>query len=97
MRELESADVAGAHYVRPGAKVDEIAVLVIRDLLAFGNVFEIPNLELARIPRPLGQSAKSAALGVFRRLLACHDFLLEDMVRLDLLFHLRLDLGKVFG
>ena len=63
--ELERADVAGAHHVRPGAEVNEIAVLEIGDLLAFGNVFEVADLELARIARALGQAAEPAALGIF--------------------------------
>ena len=40
-QQLERADVAGAHHVRPGAEIDEIAVLIERDLFAFGNVFEV--------------------------------------------------------
>src|SRR5208337_4902638 len=56
--ELERADVAGAHHVRPGAQVNEIAVLEISDLLALGNGFEVADLELARIAWPLGQAAK---------------------------------------
>ena len=60
--ELERADVAGAHDVRPGAEVNEIAVLEIGDLLALGNGFEVANLELARIARTLGQAAEPPAL-----------------------------------
>ena len=46
--ELERADVAGAHDVRPGAEIDEIAVGVERDFLALGNAVEDIELELAR-------------------------------------------------
>src|SRR5271156_237824 len=45
MRELERADVAGAHDVRPGAEIEKIAVLEIRNRLAFGNVLNDVQLE----------------------------------------------------
>ena len=51
--ELERADVAGAHHVRPGAQVNEIAVLEIGNRFAFGNLLEQIELELGFIPRPL--------------------------------------------
>ena len=38
--ELERADVARAHHVRPSAEVNEIAVLEIRNRLALGNLLE---------------------------------------------------------
>src|SRR5271154_1740240 len=46
VRELERADVAGAHDVRPGAEVEKIAVLEIRNRLAFGNVLDDVEFEL---------------------------------------------------
>ena len=94
--ELERADVAGAHHVRPGAEVNEVAVLEIGNLFAFGNVLQIADLELARITGPLAQPAEPAALRVFHRLLACDNHLLEDVVRLDLFLHLLFDLREVF-
>ncbi len=33
--EFERADVAGAHHVRPGAEIGELAVPIDRDLFAF--------------------------------------------------------------
>ena len=75
--ELERAHVAGAHHVRPGAQVDEIAVLEIRNRLALGNGFEVADLEFARIARTLGQSTEPAALGILQGLLARDDDFLE--------------------
>ena len=46
VRELERADVAGAHHVRPGAEIDEIAVLVVGDRLAFRDALDDVELEL---------------------------------------------------
>ena len=95
--ELERANVAGAHHVRPGAQINEIAVLVIGNWLAFGNVLQVPNFELARVARPLAQSTEPAGLRVLDRLLTRDHFFLERMVRLNLLLHLLLDLRKIFG
>src|ERR1039457_3748728 len=95
--ELEGADVAGAHRVRPGAQVNEVAVLEIRNRLALGNRFEIADLELARTFRTLAQSAEPSALRILHGVFARDDNFLKDVVRLDLLFHLLLDVRKIFG
>src|SRR5439155_3251854 len=60
--ELKRADVAGAHDVRAGAEIKEIAVLVVGDRFAFGNVFEIAELEFAGIGWTFGETAESSAL-----------------------------------
>ena len=80
--------------MRPGAQVNEIAVLEIGNRLALGNVCQVAELELARV-RPLAQPAQPAALGILDRLLARDDDFLEGVVRLDLLLHLRLDLREI--
>src|SRR2546423_4340786 len=49
IREFERADVSGAHHVRSGAKIDEIAVAIERDLLARWNVLDDVDLEFARL------------------------------------------------
>ena len=96
-RELEGADVAGAHHVRPGAEVEEFAILVVGDLFTLGNGFEVADLEFAWIARAFGQTAEPAAFGILHRLLARdHDFL-ERMVGLDLLLHLRRDFFEILG
>ena len=94
--ELERADVAGTHHVRPGAQINEIAVPEIRNRFVLGNLVEQIELELRR-SRPLGQSAQPAALGVLDGLVARDDDLLEGMVGLDFLFHLGLDGCEVLG
>jgi hypothetical protein len=83
--------------VRAGAEVDEVAVLVISDLLAFGNVLEIADLEFARVAWTLVQSAEPAALCVLDGLFPGDRNLFKDVIGFDLLFHLLLDLGKIFG
>ena len=57
--ELERADVARAHHVRPGAEIDEVAVAKERNLARLGNVLEDVELELARL-RPLAQRRRAA-------------------------------------
>ena len=63
--ELERADVAGAHHVRPGAKVNEIAVLVNRRSarprecsarLPSLNLLGLPGRSLKPPSRPLSAS-----------------------------------------
>ena len=78
--------VAGAHDVRPGAKVHELAVLEEADGFALGDVGEALDLELL-----------ARALEVGQRLGAGLDALLEDLVLLGDLAHLLLDLGEVVG
>ena len=94
MRELERADVPRAHDVRPRAEVDEIAVLEIGNRLAFGNVLDNIELELAR-HGPFAQRGQPAFLGVLQRLGARHDHLFKRLVRLDHPLHFLLDLGKI--
>ena len=93
--EFEGANVASAHHMRPGAQVNELAVFVIGNCLAFGNVFQISQFELAG-SRPFAEPAQSPALGVFHGLLAADDDPLERVVRLDLFFHLLLDFREIF-
>ena len=69
MRQLVGADVAGAHHVRSGAQVNELAVFIIRNRLAFGNVLYDIELEFAR-DRALGQRRKTAFLRVGYGLIA---------------------------
>ena len=83
--------------MRPGAQIDEITVLEIGDLFAFGNVREIAQFEFAGLARPFAQAAETAGFGILEGLLAGDDDFLEDVVRLDLLFHLRLDFFKILG
>ncbi len=45
--ELEGADVAGAHHVRAGAQVDEIAAAVVGDRFALGDILEVAQLVFA--------------------------------------------------
>src|SRR5579862_5847973 len=95
--ELVSANVASTHHVRPGAEVDKITVLIISNLLAFRNVREIANFELARISRTFSQSTQPAALGILDSLLASHDDSLERMVGLDFLPHPLLHFREILG
>src|SRR2546430_17344263 len=46
--ELERADVSGAHDMRAGAKIDEIAVAIERNCFPRRNVLDNVELELAR-------------------------------------------------
>src|SRR5205085_7656948 len=46
--ESERADISGAHDMRPGAEIDEIAVAIERNGFARRNVFDDIELELAR-------------------------------------------------
>ena len=95
VRELERADVPRAHDVRPGAQIEEVAIAEERDFLALGDVREIADFEFARIPRPLAEPAEAPAFRQRHRLRARHRRALEDVVRLDLLFHLLLDAREV--
>ncbi len=45
--ELERADVSGAHHVRPGAEIDEIAVAIERNFFVGRNVFDDVELVFA--------------------------------------------------
>ena len=94
VRELERADVAGAHHVRAGAEIDEIAVAIERNRFALGNVLDDIELE----PRGLGsfrERREPAFSGELQRLLARDFDALEEVVRLDLLLHLLLDVREV--
>ena len=81
--------------MRPGAEVNEIAVLEIRNRFALGNRFEVVELELAHIAGAFGQSAQPSAFGILDGLFAGDDDFLERVVRLDLLLHLGLDLLEI--
>ena len=95
--ELERADVAGAHDVRPGAEIGEIAVAIERDFFALGNVLDDIELELARVPgrSPRAPSRHACAIASASSRETIDP--LEDVVRFDLLFHLRLDLREILG
>ncbi len=85
-QQLECLNVAGAHDMRAGAQIDELAVLVKRNLLALGDVVDALDLEI--LP----------ALGVVGLgLLACFCAALECLVFLRYLFHLGLDGLEVLG
>src|SRR5947207_347933 len=60
--ELERSDVAGAHYVRPGAEIGKLAVAIERDFFALGNVLDDVELELAR-RRSFTKGAKHTTVG----------------------------------
>src|SRR2546428_13492635 len=47
--ELERADVSGAHDMRSGAKINEIATAIERDLFVRRNVFDDIDLVFARL------------------------------------------------
>ena len=53
--------------------------------------------EAVRLMERTGLSAEAAGIGQGNGFVARHNLALEDAVRLDLLFHLGLDLLKVFG
>ena len=94
--ELERADVSGAHDVRPGAEIDEIAVAIERDFFVLRNVLDDIELELARLGS-FAQRREPALLAKCERFVARNFDPLEGMVRFDLLFHLRLDLLEILG
>jgi len=93
--ELEGADIAGAHDVRAGAQVYEIAGFVVADGFVGGDFGQVAELELAGVARALAQAAQPAALGVLDGLLAGDDDLLEAMVGFDLFLHFGFDGGEV--
>ena len=54
--ELEGADIAGAHHMRSGAEIGELAVAIECDCLVLGNVLDDIELKLARFgPRTEGR------------------------------------------
>src|SRR5256885_8377503 len=60
--ELECADIAGAHDVRTGAEIGELAVAIERDFFALGNILDDIELELAR-RRSLAERTKDTTIG----------------------------------
>ncbi len=78
--QFERPDVAGAHHVRPGAKINEVAVPIIRNRFAFWDVLDDIEFELARV-WAFAEGAKGAAACHVERLLAAsplsrkHDWL----------------------
>jgi hypothetical protein len=82
--------------VRPGAEVNEVAVLEIGNRLALGNLVEQVELELGDCVS-LTKPAQPATFRVGDGLLARDGEFLENIVRLDLLLHLHLDGREIFG
>ena len=96
MGEFERADVTGAHNVRTGAEIGELAVAIDRDLFAFGNVLDDIEFEFAR-RRSLTEGAKGTTFSHGQSVAARQDNALEGMIGFDFFFHLGLDLLEVFG
>src|SRR5437879_5253388 len=94
--ELERADVSRAHDMRPGAKVDEIAVAIKRDFLVRRNVFDDVDLVFAWLIA-IAQRGKPTFLSHLERFVARNFHALERMVCVDLLFHFRLDFLEIVG
>ena len=93
---MKCADVARAHDVRPGAEIDEVAVAIERDLFVVWNVLDDIELEFAGFGS-LAERGEPAFLSKLQRFIARNFNPLEGMVRLDLLFHLRLDFLEILG
>ena len=85
--ELEGFDLLGVADVRTGAEVDEIAVLVEADLLAFGDILEAPEFV----------AFLAEFLDFLNGFLAGAFDAGELLVLLDDLFHLGLDGFEVGG
>ena len=96
VRELERADVAGAHDVRTGAEIDELSVAVIaRSASPSGMSWMISSLNLLGF-RALAKAAKRARFGHARALRSrVTSTFARKVVGLDLLLHLRLDLLEI--
>ena len=84
LEQLEGLHVAGAHHVRAGAKVDELAILIERNRFAFGDVVEALELELL-----------AAFLEERARFVAGLDAFVEGLIFLHDLAHFILDSGEV--
>ncbi len=95
-RQSKCADITRAHHVRPGAEVNEISVLIIRDGFPFGDVSQVAQLVTAW-RGPFGQSSQPSASGIVFGLSAVYHALFENMIRFDLLLHLLLNPGEIFG
>src|SRR5882672_5249228 len=63
IRQLEGANVPSAHYMRPGAQIDEIAIAIIGNGLPFRNIIEVSQFESAR-RRALPKRSESSALSI---------------------------------
>src|SRR5439155_25249919 len=83
-QQLEGFDVASPHHVRPRAQINEVAVLIKRNRLAFGNVRQA--LDLVFLAAPFEKY-----LGLFAAL----DRFLESLVLLHDLLHLLLDFREI--
>src|SRR5882724_9760334 len=88
MSKLVSPDITRAHHVWPRAQVNKVAVFVVRNRLAFGNVLDDVELELAG-HSALGKSSETAFLSIGQRLIARDDNLFESLVLFNDLFHFR--------
>ncbi len=82
--------------MRPGAEINEIAVLEIRNRLVLGNIREVADFELARITRSLCQSAKSPTLRILQSLFARDDNFFKRLIGFRDRLHFRLDLREIF-
>src|SRR6266566_7321259 len=69
IREFERTDISGAHHMRAGAKVDEVAVAIERDLFARRNVFDDIELEFAWL-FPIAQRREPSFLAEIERFVA---------------------------
>ena len=94
MRELERADVAGAHDMGSRAEVGELAVAVERDRFVLGDVLNDIELELG-CHTARSEGGQFTALGHSEGIGAGNFNALEDMVGLDLAFHILLDAGEI--
>jgi hypothetical protein len=80
-----------------GAQIEKVAILVVRNLFAFGNRFQVAEFELTGIARAFAEAAESTTLRVCDCLLACDYNSFKRMIRLNLLFHFLFDLWEVVG
>src|SRR5437764_4122268 len=67
--ELERADVSGAHHVRTGAEIDEIAVAIERNLFGGRNVLDDVDLKFARL-LSIAQRGEASFLSELERFIA---------------------------
>src|SRR6266487_3886342 len=96
VRELERADVSRAHDVRACAEINEVAAAIERDFLVTRNVFDDVDLVFAWL-WTFAHRCEPSLFAELQRFVARNFHALEWMVRLDLLFHLRLDLFEILG
>src|SRR2546423_13296829 len=80
--------------MRSGAKIGKIAVAIERDLLVRRNVFDDVEFEFGGL-RPVIKGTKGTTVCQIQGLISGNLQSLEEMVRLDFLFHLCLDLLEI--